>query len=178
MPLIGRLRICLRRWGATLIIATDISKWEKELPVMLRRIPLTILIFLTFQGAIEAQGRALVVSPGSYVGGFFVPRGRVIVTSSFGNGYVTVSTIVPAIPFGAPYGLAETQVGVQVIGRGKSLRSAPEVDLSVVDLDLGPPPWAKIVEPHKRELIPAPKPAPEEAVKRAEPLKNLPPKLP
>jgi hypothetical protein len=119
----------------------------------------------------------LVVSPGSYVGGFFVPRGRVIGTTSLGGGYLAGSTVVPAVPFGAPYGLAETQIGVQVIGRGRSRSPASEVDLSGVDLDLGPPPWAKNVEPHKRELIPA-KPAPEEPVKRAEPLKDLPPKLP
>jgi hypothetical protein len=145
--------------------------------VTFRRIPPAILLLLTVQGVVEAQGRPLVISPGAYVGGFFVPRGRVIVTSSFGNAYVTGSTVVPAIPFGAPYGFAETPIGVQVIGRGKSVRlPAPEVDLSGVDLDRGPPPWAKIVEPPKRELIPAPKP--DEKVKPVEPLKDLPPKLP
>jgi hypothetical protein len=147
--------------------------------VTLPRIPLTILLLLTVPGSVVAQSRSFVVSPGSWAGGFFAPRGRLVVTTTLGNGYVSGSTFGPAVTFGSPYGIAETQIGVPVVGRTKSPRlPAPEVDLSGVDLDRGPPPWAKNVDWPKRELVPAPKPRAEEMVKPPEALKDLPPKLP
>ena len=132
---------------------------------MLRRACLfAMTALLVGTGVGRAQPRLVPISPGFVLG---PPRGRIIV---LGN-------LTPAGGFSM--GVLEQRGSVEVIGPARWPRlSTPVDDVSGVDLDVTPPPWAKDVV-----RAPLPPPAPkkpaEEMVKapaKAAPAQPAPPK--
>ncbi len=100
------------------------------------------------------------------------PRGRIVISGSFGGvGPVFApadGVFFSSSPFEPRFGTIQV-MAPQVMPR---LRTPP-VDLSGVDLDKGPPPWA-IPPDRPRHDAPPPKPRPEEVAKRLEPPKPPP----
>ena len=126
---------------------------------------LVMLALLAATGVSQAQLR---VFPGTPFG---PSRGRLVITGSFGNGYFAAPILIPASEWGYPYVIVEPRVSVRVITPAAAPRVlAPALDLSGIDLDVAPPPWAGEFERPKHEPRRAPKPRPEEAAKRIEPV--------
>ncbi len=140
-----------------------------------RRLPFAIIVVLATAGVTQAQPRALPVAPfGSGYGG---SRGRLIIVGTIGNGYFAGPTLIPASGWDYPYGMVEPRVIIQVIAPVTTPRLLiPAPDLSGIDLDVTPPPWAHEFD-RPRLVAPPPKPRREEVVKPVEPLKEPPAKL-
>jgi tetratricopeptide repeat protein len=108
---------------------------------------------------------ALIITPS--------PRGRIIISGSFG-GFGPAFAPTDRLSFFSSS--SDSRFGsIQVIAPQVTPRlQAPPVDLSGVDLDKGPPPWAIPADRPRHDLPPAPKPRPEEVAKRIEPPKPAP----
>lgn len=107
-------------------------------------------------------------------------RGRIVVVGSSGIGYgpYTRGFVYGPGAFG-PYDLVEPRVSVQILVPAPEPRLLPEpIDLSGVDLDVTPPPWAKETD-RPRHDRPALKPRLPDVVKpEAEKPKPPPPEEP
>lgn len=132
-------------------------------------------VLLAAAGLTDAQPRSLPVSPfGSGYGG---PRSRVVIVGSLGNGYFTGPILIPARGWDYPYGIIERHVNIQIVAPVIEPRlSLPSPDLSGIDLDLTPPPWANEFD-RPRYVAPPPKPRPKEDVKPVELVKQPPAKV-
>lgn len=136
---------------------------------MLRRaFPLAAAVALAIGNLAQAQPRFVRASPWIVPS---MPRGRAIAVGG-------VSWISGA-GWGNPYVVIEPRTTIQVfVAEPQPQLFTPTIDLSGIDLDVAPPPWAHEFE---RAPLPGPrlklKPQPqEEAAKRVEPIKELPAK--
>ena len=136
-----------------------------------------------FLGASVGQAqRVLPPSPPIVRGSAPLPRTRIVVSGYFGNGYVGngyVGRPVLGPPRGfVPFGIVEAPIGVRVVGPPPGFL-LPPIDLSGVDLDRAPAPWAKDLPP--REIPPPPRRRADDVAKRVEPRKlepGMPPDRP
>jgi hypothetical protein len=133
------------------------------------RLAMAVVLWLTGTTVSHAQLRVLPPSPPGPPRSSGVARNRIIVSGSFGNGYFGRPVLVPATGY-YPYGMMEPSFGVHVVAPIAPPLLPPPLDLSGVDLDVVPPPWAKDRPKREPELVALPRP--DAIPKPIEPAKN------
>jgi len=139
-----------------------------------RRWLVIIVTHLAFVLEASAQFRPLPPSPPVEGRGPGWRKGRLVGAPHLHVYYGPPPGLVFGAPGFAPYGVVESRVHVQIIVPAPPPVLVPRffepaLDLSGVDLDAGPPPWAKDFGPRRGVPAVAPK---EEVAKRVEPARE------